>query len=188
MTPPRRFTLIDAMILVAAVATGTALGRPLIGFVGLLRSRVGQFDLPTHFLWWPVLAAPWLAALTLAAIALNAGGLLRQPLRAVLRPGMAGCLAAALGLAAGTLARGYGRILIGAVLRRRLRASSLHYAWATAGDDAGLAAFATWVVLLATGRWRGEPDWHDRLGRAASLGWVALLALRLAGDLLRFRA
>jgi hypothetical protein len=37
----------------------------------------------------------------------------------------------------------------------------------------------TWLVLFLGGRWRGEPSWVDRLGRALGVCWIGLfLALR----------
>ncbi|HWE35702.1 MAG TPA: hypothetical protein VG406_03955 [Isosphaeraceae bacterium] len=42
----------------------------------------------------------------------------------------------------------------------------------------GLAVLTSWFVLAVAGRRRRARDWIDRLGLAAGLGWVALLALR----------
>ena len=38
----------------------------------------------------------------------------------------------------------------------------------------GLAVLASWVTLVAGRRWRPEPSWVDRLGRALGLLWVLL--------------
>ena len=40
----------------------------------------------------------------------------------------------------------------------------------------------TWLVLFLGGRWRGEPSWVDRLGRALGVCWIGLfLFLRWRG-------
>ena len=48
---------------------------------------------------------------------------------------------------------------------------------ASFGTPAGYAVAATWVVLAASGRWRPEKSWVDRLGRALGLAWICITAL-----------
>jgi hypothetical protein len=48
----------------------------------------------------------------------------------------------------------------------------------------GLAVAVAWVVLGYLGKWRSEPGWDDRLGRALGWGWVLLAPLATA---LRFK-
>jgi hypothetical protein len=38
---------------------------------------------------------------------------------------------------------------------------------------AGVAVLVSWVCLLISGRWRAEPSWIDRLGRAMGVFWIA---------------
>ncbi len=38
---------------------------------------------------------------------------------------------------------------------------------------------ASWFVLLVTRRWRSEPGWVDRLGRAVGVGWIVLAGIDL---------
>jgi hypothetical protein len=49
----------------------------------------------------------------------------------------------------------------------------------------GLAVAVAWVVLGYLGKWRSEPGWDDRLGRALGWGWVLLAPLATA---LRFKS
>ena len=37
----------------------------------------------------------------------------------------------------------------------------------------GLAVLVSWMTLLVGRRWRAEPSWVDRLGRAAGVFWIA---------------
>lgn len=48
---------------------------------------------------------------------------------------------------------------------------------ASFGTPAGFAVAATWAVLAASGRWRPEKSWIDRLGRALGLTWIGITAL-----------
>ena len=47
----------------------------------------------------------------------------------------------------------------------------------TVGTDASLATTALWGVLAIGGRWKGVPEWPDRLGRAVGWAWVAYAVL-----------
>src|SRR5262249_20666667 len=38
----------------------------------------------------------------------------------------------------------------------------------------GIAVAGAWLALAASGRWRPEPTWIDRLGRALGLTWIAV--------------
>jgi hypothetical protein len=39
------------------------------------------------------------------------------------------------------------------------------------------AVGAAWFLLVIGGRWRAEPSWIDRVGRAVGIFWVALIPL-----------
>jgi hypothetical protein len=39
---------------------------------------------------------------------------------------------------------------------------------------AGWAAAVSWFTLVLTGRWRPEPSWVDRWGRALGCSWIIL--------------
>jgi hypothetical protein len=41
----------------------------------------------------------------------------------------------------------------------------------------GLAVAASWSWLAWNGRWRSEPTWTDRLGRAIGVIWIVSAAL-----------
>ncbi len=36
----------------------------------------------------------------------------------------------------------------------------------------GLAVLVSWVTLLARRRWRADPSWVDRFGRALGVYWI----------------
>jgi hypothetical protein len=73
-------------------------------------------------------------------------------------------------------------------------------AWARIADDLrperltivttliGMAVLVAWVVLKATGQWKPEASWIDRLGRVLGVGWIVMIlggTLQLFIDLAR---
>ncbi len=49
--------------------------------------------------------------------------------------------------------------------------------WSKLGIDLGLGLAALWAVLAIGRRWKGEPGWHDRLGRSVGAGWIGYAML-----------
>jgi len=45
------------------------------------------------------------------------------------------------------------------------------------GDRVGFTVAGTWLALWLTSRWRPEPTWGDRLGRALGWLWLAVTAV-----------
>ena len=182
----RRFTVLDALILIGA--TGVALAWIRHGL------RVGDVELeftfrdrsPTR-----VLASLWVwisAALPLPAIATPTvlGLRLRRPrprrARLARQPGLVACIAALVAMASwsvgaviewsfldGVQPHGFGPRLESFLGISFWAGSS---AWA---PGPGVAVTAAWVVLVLGGRWRAEPVWIDRLGRIVGGSWMVVL-------------
>jgi hypothetical protein len=180
-SPParRRFTLADAMVLVAATAAGLPLSQAF--YAALIENRPGRLgpirsasDLLRYAPTGAVAASPCLALWSLALTLL----VLRRPRprwrRLMTRPGPVACLAAAAAYAACT--------------------AMLALLWALPGHGVGppdwallpalilplqigIAVAATWSLLALTRRWRPEPVWIDRWGRLLGLCWIALVPL-----------
>jgi hypothetical protein len=82
------------------------------------------------------------------------------------------------------------RLGIGWALQQMLRQPGIHFSgfrmdhsvWflGTSAQAAGAAVAASWLILRLSGRWRGEPGWVDRLGRAIGLGWIAAIPIESA--------
>lgn len=198
----RRFTLLDAMILLAATAIGvqglrviwdgTTLG-------AMVRNRAGRWTprevlaLAPHAV---NAAAPVVAAWSAALLALR----FRRPRpsrrRLGTQPGAVACAAAVLGL---TL------IALDGLLGRAVAASSEGTPWlavATGLDPwralsmatidfrngAGLMVAGAWLALALGRRRRPEPSWIDRAGRAAGVYWLLMIPwYRLLEALMLFR-
>jgi hypothetical protein len=41
----------------------------------------------------------------------------------------------------------------------------------------GFGVVVAWITLVLVGRWRPEPTWLDRLGRAVGIVWILMAQL-----------
>ena len=180
----RPFGLVDAMLVVAAVAVGLWVNR--IDSLGVNSLWLGN----TYYGIQDALSllTPYVASATMALVAIR----LRRPrptLGRLLRaPGAVACTVASAAIvlivcwAFSALAAG--RIITFSQHVEWLpnngghgSGGGLHYPFSgrllTAyGDQVGFAVAGAWLSLLLAGRWRPERTWIDRAGRA--LGWIWL--------------
>jgi hypothetical protein len=166
--PCRRFTLADALILVAATAIGLALAR---WYATEVLSVGSFFDAPSL----RALVARLIEPSTLGVFAWTGAFLvirLRRPrssLRRIARqPGMAAASGAAVVCATVAL-----MMTIGVAVRSSRIPSWILAFGNTAPWMAGLAVIAATVNLALSGC-RPERGWIDTLGCALGAGWVAL--------------
>jgi hypothetical protein len=187
----QRFSLIDAMVLIAELALGfrlirgLSLGRFLIKYdpVGPMSprylapwTRLDWFD-------WAVQTAlnrfyfvlPILATLTVAVVLLR----LRPPrprlARLLRQPGIAASVAATSAIALWVPA-------VGAWATRRNLDEYQSLVFLTI--SAGSAVASCWTILLIGGRWRPDPGWGDRVGRVLGIVWLAPIPLYLLETIL----
>jgi len=174
MTPYRKFTLLDAMILVAATAPALALMRdrwPLDIESQRLYTNI-LMQLRDNILTISFAAAMW----SLAGLVLR----LRQPrpdVRFLTRqPGMVACMAAAVVLAIRLI--NFGSVLSILVIDGAYfwpGMSALDWDpenWRGIPSEIGCAVAAAWIIQAAGGRWRSEPSWIDRMGRILGIYWI----------------
>jgi hypothetical protein len=195
-TRPRRFTLADAMVLVAATAVGLALARAFSGMVfptssSFLYGGAVPGPLPglaplsrRIVLGWPVVAMA-----TLALVGLR----LRRPRppgrRLFAPPGVSACMVAAAVMALEALSTaslsipGFFKAPLPGTLAGLLEDGRVRQMWwtvhATVADSVSYAVIAWWLAMALARRWRPERSWIDRAGRAVGLLWIALPLLRL---------
>jgi hypothetical protein len=170
----RRFTILDALVMIVPLAVGFVLARPFVtNFLFLLAS-------PDSTPWWfkrsglVIGLASRFAALGL--IGLVVASLLppRQTLRRLSRqPGAVACAAAAAAMAAGGLI-----VLSLALFRQRSISSADENYWPFIEARIFLAIAAAWVTQALSGRWRPEPNWIDRAGRVLGAYWITLFLYR----------
>lgn len=172
---PRKFTLIDAMVLIVAIAAALVPIRPLLE--EFLSPEVrSPGDVLLLGLTVSVMLQPLALTLSLALGLLR----LRKPrprLRRVFRqPGMAACTAAFVC----TLVILFMLLIINLLIYLNFRdyASGLIFSlnvedhWRVPLSFTGLAVSAVWTVLWLAKAWRPEPSWIDRSGRALGIYWV----------------
>jgi hypothetical protein len=172
---PRRFTLIDAMVLIAATAIALVLIRPFLAdfsFPVVVHSPVD------------VLILGLTVCVSLEPLALTSSlalGLLRlrkpRPrLRQVFRqPGMAACWAT--GICTLFIIIIYLISYFMIIFELRRFAFGDYFLFENAGlvlfSFTGWAICAVWTVLWLAGVWRAEHSWIDRAGRVLGVYWVS---------------
>ena len=191
--PPRmrRFTLLDAMVLIAATAGALRFcHQAMIAYdadfavpMYVIRNawQKGVFSAPVHICFWFQIAAPFLLAWSLALTLLrffpprpDRSELSRQP-GAVAALSITGALAAlVIGWVAICLPLiGWGRLV--ALGAKQPSINILMFRMLLfAGMGAGQAVAGGWLVLALTGRWKPAQDWIDRAGRV--VGALAILS------------
>jgi hypothetical protein len=186
---PRRFGLLDGMILIAATAAGLALGRAL-GPPAVWPGRpaallvapaggwtVGEIALRAATAWAP--AIPCLVAWTFGVLALE----LRRPRppwrQLVSQPGLVAQVVAVLTLvvhAAVLLDAAWFDGRFGYASPARLQAVALNAALLLA-HRVGWSVIVAWTALALSGRWTSGSAWPERVGRLVGVGWVVSFLL-----------
>jgi hypothetical protein len=168
-TPPmdgqtcRHIQLIDAMILVAAIAVGLALAK--VAFSGCYPRR----PIPAGFRGFFAIECghaavfPCVASLTIAFVPLRLRRP-RPPLAHVMRqPGIIACCMSLLQLATG-----------GVAVATSIGGTSLSNFAFFLSPVIGLSIAGAWAVLRLNGWWRPEPGWVDAMGRALGVSWIIM--------------
>ena len=178
----RKPTVLDALILVAAVAVGLAWARRFMNSEAGGESYPNSLEIdprPTFrhgvevFDWWAVVLTYVLAPVTVALLALRVRGTPWSQLRRLTRrPGTVACGAVALTVA-WDLARSAFEILSGVTSGQPYDSVWMFTYLLVSGENAGLAVASAWGLLLASGRWRREPGWLEGAGIALGVFWIA---------------
>ncbi len=179
-TPIRRFTIADMMILVVASAAAMVILRPympghFIALGWIPSISTDRWHLLRAWAWLDgpgsCVVVPWMAAL----IAIR----LRRPrpsrLRLAGQPGFVACVAVLVSLAPG--------LAWYAATRHRpgfQQTVGFQQAWSEILHWSSTAVVGSWIALALTRRWRPEPSWVDRMGRALGAYWVVLLVSLMA--------
>ncbi len=170
----RRFTLLDAMVLVAATAVGIAAAQG--SAEPIRRSLLGltTFSQPLRFL---VVASPLLTPWSVALLGLALRPP-RPPLRRLLgRPGIAALMASP--VLAPLVAIRVAIILRSVPINARGE-YGIRLFWLNLIPAVDSAVAVAWLSIWLGGRWRRSADWIDAAGRALGLAWFATdLALQL---------
>jgi hypothetical protein len=169
---PRRFTLADVMVLVAATAPGLLLLRAAVDLDLFNRSANPKAPPGRNFVeYLSVSGGCILSTLTFAVLVLSlykARGNFRQIIGG---PGFIACAAVA---AASVLPVCY--FAIGMMCDTGLGSfrAPLYFnnLFARLTHGAGPMIGGAWIALALSGRWRPGPAWTDRLGCMLGLAWI----------------
>ncbi len=166
--PRRRFSLLDAMALIAATAAGLTIDRcfwsDMHGWDGAVLKHYRDLTFAGT-----ILSVPFAAMWTVAILALQ----FRRPryrLRRLLgRMGTAACYAATVALALGA------GLVICAMRGGSVSFGSRMIMGYGLPIMAGSAVTAVWTFLIIVGAYRGTSDWNYRLGRLVGIYWMMSL-------------
>jgi hypothetical protein len=168
----RRFTIADVMILVPAAALGSLFLRAYLP--GMYQQMA---FLPTLFPdpWGVWAAVFWLhgpgSCFVVPVMAAMIVIRLRRPRPRLIRfqPGFVACVAVLVSLLPGFA-------WIATIYHRPgfRRAQGFQQAWSITTDWSETAVIGAWTALYLSKKWRAEPSWIDRTGRALGLFWVLL--------------
>jgi hypothetical protein len=178
-TAARRFTLLDGMILIGAIAValGVLRGHPAKihwrQYWNRSGSNVGWPD-AQFVLYLVVVAMPPAASATLAALTIR----LRKPRpkwrRLVRQPGLAACVAVVSAWAVGATYLAALRCLFPNSLASWDTPYLASFVLSMLG---GFAVIIAWTTQALARSARPERSWVDRLGRLVGAGWVAMSAM-----------
>ncbi len=174
----RRFTITDAMVLIAATALGMAWMRVVY--------EDGLGPRPPNYVRW-ILHGPstcLVYGLALALIVLR----LRRPRprrrRLVIQPGFVASVASLAGLLAGLGSTLFFRA-VHTLAPGETYTFPVNVLWSWGMDPSPGFVLGAWLGLWLAGLWAPEPSWIDRAGRALGLFWIADVAWTLVSPLLQ---
>jgi hypothetical protein len=178
----RAFTLLDLMVLVAAVAGTIGLYRWLYAPVStwpIWRMHIDSYHAGLLFVTALIyLTWPFLVVGTLAFVTIRLHGARPRAARLMRQPGMVACASAlfvviARGLVSGPI-REAAFLQVPSIPTHATEADRavLTMAICDALTFGGYTVLAAWLVLALGRRWRSEPGWIDRLGRFLGVAWI----------------
>lgn len=187
-TTRRRFRVADIMILVAATAIGCAFSQGISAATGGELSWQAVYKDVTEVLRGPpfegwlltylhlltefvVQTSPFIASWTVAFMAIRLLGPRPRWRRVARQPGMIAACASLLSLAL------FGSIILGAMLASTFSGYAPDFFTVTEAVYfshlfVSMSILVSWMTLLLGRRWRAEPSWIDRLGRALAVSWI----------------
>ncbi len=172
-TGPRKFTLLDLMVLVAATAVGTALWRAYDPESLPLSTNV-VVDLSVDLYYRVSRAALILEPWTVALLVLR----LRRPRpRFHLIMGQAGTAASVAAILIPIVVNLPHLVSVALGPIGPMRAVPWRDVIYFLPRSCGSGVASAWLILALSGHWRTEPSWIDRLGRALGVGWIMVMVV-----------
>ena len=172
----RKFTLSDAMVLVAAAAGAMTLARFGLSLPSHRSATAPQYWIAPVRIRVDEISA-FLLSWTLALLALRPARPRQRWSRLARQPGLAACYSTTVGFAFGLL---HFVCFIGDVARSFKATGSRLDAWlyhSLLGGCSGMIATCiamAWLTLRMSGRWQRDADWIGRAGSVLGWSWIAL--------------
>ncbi len=176
---PRRFRLLDAMILVAAMGLACGITQSLSyatgGSISWTAILAAIYKMPNglpKFLEISagllILALPFAGMLSLAVIPVRLIGPRPRCARVARQPGITAMWAAGLGIALSAVQIGIAASIGTGFASGYREIIALH----SCLSYPGMAVLGTWASLVLARRWRSEKSWVDRMGRVLGFFWI----------------
>ena len=173
-TSQRRFTLLDAMILLAGLALGLMVLRWIdaendeIILWSFSREAWSKENIKQPLFVLFLMIPPIVAGLTLALIPIRLLGPRPRLRRLACQPGFMASVTAASTLVFVCLPAATVLSVTGQAVGQDVILESFPFLVVIVG----LAVVASWMTLMLGRRWRAEPSWIDRFGRIMGLFWI----------------
>lgn len=168
----RRFALLDAMVLIGAVAFCLAVPRTLRALIPPRDYRV--YDIRQY---WLIVGSSWLLAVSLALAILAVVVSRPAGRRRFRQPGIMAVVLVSLTLAFNEVQTlGHG-VTLYLTIGKTFDNAAFWWVFGPVHElafRAGLAVLSGWLTLALTGRWRSASGWLDWSGRFVGWVWVAL--------------
>ncbi len=178
---PRKFTVLDAMVLIAA--TGIAFV-PIRLFLWENWHFPDEMSVPEIWrlgLEVNVSLIPLALSLSIALSLLSVTGPRPSRRRVYRRPGMAACTVALVYAILSTIGYAVFLYFSRALQGGMFNDNSSMMLWIRIGMQpmflVGGAVASVWIVMWLSGTWRAEPSWIDRAGRALGVYWIMISVL-----------
>ena len=180
------------MILVVVAAACLSVNRrDWPGFLDRWMTPVDAHDSIEHFL---DLMMPYLAAMTLATLAMRMRSPRPRFRRIARQPGSVACMVAlavmvviaswiAITILTGRVVKFTQHLIpLGSSIHERGDVGYPGYPFGGRvlvvwGDRVAFAVAGAWLAMIVVGSWKSEPTWIDRLGRGIGCLWIALFVL-----------
>jgi hypothetical protein len=183
----RPFRIIDLMVLVAATAVAFAIDRR--GMRPGMNFTTFRADWEPSVFYWMHRVTPFVAMWSFAVFVIDRFDS-KNRRRGARYAGIVACYAVTAGLAVSSLISSSFYLLhvleerqfvVGVLSHPREMHLPPPFGEAPLEEITGAVALGAWATLAAIRRWRIEPTWIDRLGRALGTIWISLLILYLYG-------
>ncbi|HEV3167857.1 MAG TPA: hypothetical protein VGZ22_27900 [Isosphaeraceae bacterium] len=163
--PGRKFNLIEAIIVIAALACGFALARMGLSASFPLARVPSQIRLSFMVQYILTVVCSCLSTLTFAQLVLMLRSTRARTQEILQQPGTAACAVAAVIIFSSVAA---------SVVNAGLPVTIIPRSFALLSIPVGMGVGTVWLMMWTNGHWKGDPSWIDRMGRVLGYCWLLM--------------